>query len=82
VPEHGGAGESRLLDDQCNAQFLHVTAEVRGFLGRGCPVISVDTKRKGFGAFKNPWRIRRKLEHPERVHIHDFPHLGHRTAIP
>ncbi len=66
-----------------DAQFRYLNAQVKRYLQRGWPVISVDTKKKErVGAFKNPGRTWRKVGQPERVHMHDFPHLGHGIAIP
>lgn len=66
-----------------DAQFRYLNAQVKRFLRRGWPVISVDTKKKErVGAFKNPGRTWRKVGQPERVHMHDFPHLGRGIAIP
>jgi hypothetical protein len=56
-----------------NAQFEHITKRVRQHLGRGEPVISVDTKKKELvGAFKNGGRELRPQGQPENVQVHDF----------
>jgi len=66
-----------------NAQFEHINAQVRRFLDRGQPTISVDTKKKELvGDFKNAGRAWRPAGRPEEVRVHDFldPNLG--KAIP
>ncbi len=56
-----------------NAQFEYITKRVRQHLGRGEPVISVDTKKKELvGAFKNSGRELRPHGQPEKVQVHDF----------
>ncbi len=56
-----------------NAQFEYITKRVRQHLGRGEPVISVDTKKKELvGAFKNGGRELRPHGQPEPVQVHDF----------
>jgi len=66
-----------------DAQFRYISAQVKRFLKRGWPVLSVDTKKKErVGAFKNAGRTWRKVGQPEEVHMHDFPHLGKGIAIP
>jgi len=66
-----------------NAQFEYINAKVRGFLKRGQPAISVDTKKKELvGDFKNAGRQWRPKGRPEEVRVHDFldPEWG--KAIP
>jgi hypothetical protein len=56
-----------------NAQFEHVNAEVKRFLNRGQPAISVDAKKKELvGDFKNSGREWRPQGSPEKVRVHDF----------
>src|SRR5437867_368371 len=56
-----------------NAQFEHISAQVKAFHERGQPVISVDTKKKELvGNFKNPGREWRERGDPEEVNSHDF----------
>jgi hypothetical protein len=56
-----------------NAQFEHINAKVKRYLGRKQPVISVDTKKKELvGTFKNGGRERRPKGNPEEVSVHDF----------
>ena len=56
-----------------NAQFEHINAQVTTQLGRGQPVISVDTKKKELvGRFKNGGRVWRPKGDPEKVKVHDF----------
>lgn len=66
-----------------DAQFHYINDQVRRFQKRGCPVVSVDTKKKELvGDFKNPGREWRPKGNPERVRVHDFiiPEQG--KAIP
>ncbi len=66
-----------------DAQFRHINATVKDFLGRAQPVISVDTKKKELvGNFKNGGREWRAQGEPHDVRVHDFmdPDLG--KAIP
>jgi Rhodopirellula transposase DDE domain len=66
-----------------DAQFRYINRQVRRFLGRGEPVISVDTKKKErVGNFKNAGKTWRPKGQPLEVESHDFPHLGRGTAIP
>ena len=54
-------------------QFEYITEKVKEFLGRGQPVISVDTKKKELvGQFKNGGREWQPKGEPEEVEIHDF----------
>jgi transposase len=65
-----------------NAQFEHLNGKVKWSLGRGQPVISVDTKKKELvGDFKNGGRELRPKGQPEPVRVHDFvdPELGRAT---
>jgi Rhodopirellula transposase DDE domain len=56
-----------------NAQFEYVNAQVRRFLERGQPAISVDSKKKELvGRFKNGGREWRRKGKPEEVRVHDF----------
>lgn len=62
-----------------NAQFEFINASAQGFLQRGEPVISVDTKKKEpIGPFKNAGREWQRKGEPVRVNMHDFadPTLG------
>jgi hypothetical protein len=66
-----------------NAQFEYIGAAVAGFLKRGLPVISVDTKKKELiGPFKNAGKEWQRKGQPVEVNMHDFadPDLG--KAIP
>jgi hypothetical protein len=66
-----------------NAQFEHINATVEGFLRRGSPVISVDTKKKELvGNFKNAGREWQPAKHPEKVLVHDFPADACGKAVP
>ena len=62
-----------------NAQFEHINATVDAALAAGCPVISVDTKKKELvGPFKNAGREWLPEGEPDQVRVHDFidPDLG------
>jgi len=64
-------------------QFRYINALVKKFLGRGAPVLSVDTKKKEkVGNFKNPGRNWRLKGQPVKVNVYDFPHLAKGKAIP
>ena len=66
-----------------DAQFHYITDQVKAFLRRKQPAISVDTKKKELvGAFKNTGREWRPKADPVPVRVHDFmiPHQG--KAIP
>jgi Rhodopirellula transposase DDE domain len=66
-----------------DAQFRYLNAQVRAFLGRGQPVLSVDTKKKELvGEFKNAGRTWRPTGAPVRVNVHDFPSQSRGKAIP
>jgi len=57
-----------------DAQFEFINATAKEFLGRGWPVISVDTKKKELiGPFKNPGKEWQKKGEPIDVNMHDFP---------
>jgi len=54
-------------------QFNYINNRVKEFLGRGQPVISVDTKKKELvGQFKNGGKEWQPKGEPEEVEIHDF----------
>jgi hypothetical protein len=54
-------------------QFRYINRQVKKFISRGDPVISVDAKKKEkVGEFKNPGRNWRKKGNPRRVDVHDF----------
>jgi hypothetical protein len=66
-----------------NAQFEYINATAAGFLQRGQPVISVDTKKKELvGDFKNAGREWQPRGTPELVRVHDFPGDALGKAIP
>ncbi len=56
-----------------NAQFEFLNAQMKRFLKRGQPAISVDTKKKELvGDFKNAGREWLPQGQPEEVRVHDF----------
>ena len=65
------------------AQLRYLNTQVRDFLHRGQPVLSVDTKKKELvGHFKNAGRTWRPTGDPVRVQVHDFPSQSQGKAIP
>lgn len=66
-----------------DAQFQYINAQVKAFLRRHQPVISVDTKKKELvGQFKNVGQEWQPAGKPERVEIHDFASPGFPKVIP
>jgi hypothetical protein len=66
-----------------NAQFEHLTAQVRRFQRRGQPVISVDTKKRELvGDFKNAGREWHPTGQAPAVRVHDFRDEELGVAIP
>jgi len=64
-------------------QFLYINDQVRKFVSRGDPVISVDSKKKEkVGEFKNPGKTWLPKGQPKKVLSKDFPNLASGTAIP
>ena len=56
-----------------NAQFEFINGQSARFLKRGCPVISVDAKKKELiGNFKQNGRVWRPKGEPELVEVYDF----------
>lgn len=57
-----------------DAQFQHISGEVRNYMSWGQPVISVDTKKKELvGNYDNAGRQWLPGKHPLKVQGHDFP---------
>jgi len=66
-----------------DGQFRYINQQVQRFLRAHEPVVSVDTKKKELvGAFRNAGRRWKPRGAPDRVLVHDFPHLGKGRAIP
>lgn len=66
-----------------DAQFRYLNVQVRRFVRRHDPVVSVDTKKKELvGSFENRGRRWQRAGEPEAVNVHDFPALGVGKAIP
>ena len=62
-------------------QFRYIGRVKQCFLAAGCPVISVDTKKKELiGNFKNAGRI--WCQQPEKVNVHDFRQDALGRAVP
>jgi hypothetical protein len=73
--EESAAGRDR--------QFRYINRQVKQFLARQEPVLSVDTKKKErVGNFKNAGKAWRPKGQPMEVNVYDFPHLGVGPAIP
>jgi hypothetical protein len=66
-----------------DAQFRYLNDQVRHFVRRRDPVVSVDTKKKELvGSFENSGRRWQPAGKPEAVNVHDFPDPGRGKAIP
>jgi len=66
-----------------DAQFRYINREVKKFLRRDEPVLSIDTKKKEkVGNFKNPGKNWHQKGEPPEVNVYDFPRLAEGTAIP
>jgi Rhodopirellula transposase DDE domain len=66
-----------------DGQFRYINRQVKQYLGREEPVLSVDTKKKErVGNFKNAGKTWRPKGQPIEVNVYDFPHLGVGPAIP
>src|SRR5918992_758612 len=64
-------------------QFQYINAQVKRYLQRKRPVISVDTKKKELvGRYKNPGQTWRQQGDPQPVNLHDFPDKRVGKAIP
>lgn len=75
--KEGSASKNR---DQ---QFRNINSTVKAFLGRGEPVLSVDTKKRELvGEFKNNGRSWRRRGDPRKVNVYDYPDLSEGKAIP
>lgn len=62
-------------------QFQYLTAQKQGFLERGSPIVSMDTKKRELiGCFKNPGKVWSR--EPYRVKVHDFRSQAEGIAIP
>ena len=66
-----------------NEQFEFINKKVKSFLRKGCPVISVDTKKKELlGNYANGGQEWSKKKSPIEVLSHDFPDPDIPRAIP
>ena len=64
-------------------QFRYINAQVKRFLKRGEPILSIDAKKKErVGAFKNAGRTWRPKGQPYHVNVYDYPSLSVGSAIP
>ena len=69
-----------------NAQFAHINATAKAFLGSGQPVVSVDCKKKELvgtqPGYANAGREHEPQGRPRRAGVHDFPDPDMPKAIP
>ena len=66
-----------------DAQFNFINKQVKNFIDKGAPVISVDAKKKeSVGNFKNNGKTWGKKGCPKEVNVYDFPSLANGRAIP
>jgi hypothetical protein len=66
-----------------DAQFRYIQRQGSSFLGKGCPVISVDTKKKELmGNHANSGQEWQPAGEPEQVEVHDFPDPDVPKAVP
>jgi hypothetical protein len=73
--------EARSAHPERNQQFEHIEAEKQRFQAAGCPIISVDTKKKELiGNFKNAGQT--WCQHADEVNVHDFPSEALARAVP
>src|SRR5580704_19603576 len=66
-----------------DAQFRHISAQVKRALATGMPVISVDTKKKELlGNYANGGQQWLPAKKPVKVNGHDFPSPGDSPSLP
>jgi hypothetical protein len=66
-----------------DAQFRYIQRQGKSVLGRGWPVISVDTKKKELvGNYANSGQEWQPAGEPEEVDVHDFPDPDVPKAVP
>lgn len=66
-----------------DSQFRYINSQVKQFMKKNNPVISVDTKKKELvGNFKNAGKRWLKKGEAEQVNIYDFEYLSKGKAIP
>jgi len=64
-------------------QFRYLNGQVKRYLARGEPILSIDAKKKErVGNFKNSGQTWRPKGEPLEVNVYDYPHLGEGPAIP
>lgn len=84
-------GYSRQVNQKCeqigaqhvdrDKQFLYINETAKAYIDEGCPVISVDTKKKELiGNFKNDGAEYRPRKTPRKVLDHDFPLEGGKVS--
>jgi len=73
--------EARSHHPERGAQFDYIAQQRQAFTAAGCPIISVDTKKKELiGAFKNNGRA--WSQEAEAVNVHDFLSEAQGRAVP
>jgi Rhodopirellula transposase DDE domain len=73
--------QAGIRNPERDRQFRYIVRMRKLYLGKGLPVIGVDTKKKELvGNFKNPGRTWRRS--PRRVLDHDYPSWASGQAIP
>lgn len=64
-------------------QFRYLNGQVKRYLARSEPVLSIDAKKKErVGNFKNSGQTWRPKGESLEVNVYDYPHLGEGPAIP
>jgi hypothetical protein len=64
-------------------QFCNLNRQVKEYLARGKPVLSIDAKKKErVGFFQSSGQTWRPKGEPLKVNIYDYPHLGEGPASP
>ncbi len=64
-------------------QFSYINDQTKEFQSRGCPVVSVDAKKKELiGRFKNDGQEYQPTKSPEEVNVYDFRSLAEGRATP
>ena len=73
--------EARSQHPDRDTQFLYIEAQKQAFTAAGCPIISVDTKKKELlGDFKNAGQV--WCQQSITVNVHDFPGDALGRAVP
>jgi hypothetical protein len=82
-PQANRKDKEGLSPPERDEQFHYINRQVKKFVSRGDPVISVDAKKtEKVGEFKNPGKTWLPKRHPKKVLSKDFPDLALGKAIP